>query len=182
MPTGMLFGFLSLIIIAISWRTLFNTRSHGFYRFFSWECMAWLLASNYKYLFVDPFSINQIISWILLVYSLYLVITGLLLIKRIGKPNAIRDEKNLFGFEKTTQLIDTGVFKHIRHPLYASLIFVTWAVFLKHPTITLFVIALLSTNFLYITSRFDEKECIRYFGDKYLNYMKHTRMFIPFLF
>ena len=182
MSTGILFGILSLLVIAISWRTLFNTRSHGFYRFFSWECIAWLLASNYKYWFVDPFGINQIISWILLVYSLYLVIAGLLLIKMIGKPSATRDEKNLFGFEKTTQLIDTGVFKRIRHPLYASLIFVTWAVFLKNPTITLFVIALLSTNFLYITSRYDEKECIRYFGDKYLDYMKHTRMFIPFIF
>ena len=177
-----IFGVLSLLIIFISWRTLFNTKSHGFYRFFSWECMAWLFAVNYKFWFVDPFSINQIISWILLIYSLYLVIAGLLLMKKIGKPHQIRDEKNLFGFEKTTELIDSGVFKYIRHPLYASLIFLTWAIYLKNPTDILFIIALLSTVFLYLTSKFDEKECLNYFGDKYREYMIQTKMFIPFIF
>jgi len=182
MTTLILFGILSVLIIVISWRTVFNTKSHGFYRFFSWECMAWLMTCNYKYWFTDPFSISQIFSWALLLYASYLVIAGMILIKRIGKPNPVRDEKNLFGFEKTTELIDTGVFKLIRHPLYASLIFVTLAVYLKHPTVPLFITALISTNFLYITSKFDEKECIRYFGDKYINYMKQTKMFIPFIF
>jgi protein-S-isoprenylcysteine O-methyltransferase Ste14 len=83
------------------------------------------LASNYNHWFYHPFSIQQIISWILLFYSAYLVIAGMMLIKKVGKPNPERDEKNLFGFKKTTELIDTGVFKRIRHPLYASLIFLT---------------------------------------------------------
>ena len=182
MTTLILFGFLSVLITLISWRTLFNTKSHGFYRFFSWECMAWLMASNYMFWFTDPLSFNQVLSWLLLLYAFYLVIAGMILIKKIGKPNPVRDEKNLFGFEKTTELIDTGVFKRIRHPLYASLIVVTWAVYLKHPTLLLFVIAMISTNFLYFTSKFDEKECIRYFGKKYENYMKNTKMFIPYIF
>lgn len=177
-----IFGVLSLLVIIVSWRTLFNTKSHGFYRFFSWECMGWMFASNYKFWFVNPFSLNQIISWILLVYSLYLIIAGMLLIRNIGKPNSVRDEKNLFGFEKTTELINTGVFKHIRHPLYSSLIFLTWVIFLKNPTINLFAIGLISTNFLYFTSKFDEKECLNYFGEKYSDYMKQTTMFIPYLF
>jgi len=177
-----IFGILSLAIILISWRTLFNTKSHGFYRFFGWECMAWLFATNYKWWFVNPFSINQIISWILLIYSVYLVIAGMILIKNVGKPSSIRDEKNLFGFEKTTELIDTGVFRHIRHPLYASLIFVTWGICLKNSTIELSIIAYISTVLFYITSQYDEKECILYFGEKYKNYMKRTKMFIPFIF
>ncbi len=182
MKTFIVFGVLSLLIIIISWRTVFNVKTHGFYRFFAWECMAWLFAVNYHFWFVNPFSINQIISWILLLYSAYLAIAGILLIKRIGQPSHERDEKNLFGFEKTTELIDSGVFKHTRHPLYASLIFLTWAIFLKNPTLVLSVISLISTILLYYTSRYDEKECINYFGDKYSDYMKHTKMFIPFIF
>lgn len=177
-----IFGVLSLLIIFISWRTLFNTKSHGFYRFFSWECMAWLFASNYKYWFVNPFSLFQIVSWFFLFYSLYLVIAGVLIMKLKGKADRSRDEKNLFGFEKTTALIDTGVFKYIRHPLYSSLIVLTWAIFLKHPTFELLIIALISTLFLYLTSKFDEKECIIYFGEKYREYMKRTKMFVPFVF
>jgi protein-S-isoprenylcysteine O-methyltransferase Ste14 len=176
------FGVLSLLIIIISRRTLFNIKSHGFYRFLSWECMALLVSFNYAYWFKDPFSVNQIISWILLFYAAYLVLAGVILMKTKGKAKESRDDKNLFGFEKTTELIDSGVFKQIRHPLYASLIFLTWGIFLKNPTIPLFFISLLSTNFLYFTSKFDEKECVNYFGDKYIEYMKHTKMFIPFIF
>lgn len=176
------FGILSLLIILVSRRTLFNAKSHGFYRFFSWECIAWLLTSNYKFWFKDPFSINQVISWILLFYAAYLAISGVIAMKTKGKAEKSRDDKNLFGFEKTTELIDTGVFKQIRHPLYASLIFLTWGIFLKNPTVLLFFIGLLSTDFLYFTSKFDERECINYFGDKYVDYMKHTKMFIPFIF
>jgi len=177
-----IFGVLSLLITAASWRSLFSTKNHGFYRFFSWECMAWLLASNYKYWFVNPFSAAQIASWILLCYAGYLAIMGLILMIRKGKPRSTRDEKTLFQFEKTTQLIDTGVFKYTRHPLYASLIFLTWGIFLKNPTVILFVFALTSTIFLYFTSLFDEKECTKYFGDEYIDYMKRSKMFIPFIF
>jgi len=139
------------------------------------------LASNYKYWFVNPFGIHQIISWVILISTAYLVIAGIIIMKTKGKAHKSRDDKNLYGFEKTTQLIDTGVFRYIRHPLYASLIFLTWGIFLKNPVDILFVIALLSTVFLYLTSKFDEKECIKYFGDKYRTYMKRTKMFIPYL-
>jgi len=177
-----IFGFLSLLIIIASWRTLFDVKTHGFYRFFSWECIAWLFASNYRFWFVNPFAVNQIISWILLFYAAYLVIAGIILIKLKGKPHNIRDEKNLFDFEKTTELIDTGVFKHIRHPLYSSLILLTWGIYLKNPTVISLTIGLISTVFLYFTSKLDEKECINYFGNKYSDYMKRTKMFIPYIF
>ncbi len=177
-----IFGIMLVLITFISWRTLFNIKSHGFYRYFAWLGMAWLFASNSKYWFVNPFEWNQLISWVLLIYSAYLVIAGILLIKFIGKPNSSRKEENLFGFEKTTKLIDSGVFKYTRHPLYGSLIFLTWAILLKNPTLLLTVFAVSSTILLYITSLFDEKECIIYFGDQYKEYMKHTKMFIPFIF
>jgi protein-S-isoprenylcysteine O-methyltransferase Ste14 len=176
------FGMLSLLITVISWRTLFKPKSHGFPRFFAWICMAWLFASNYKFWFANPFSWNQLISWVLLIYSVYLVIAGMLFMIRKGKPSSKRGEKNLFSFEKTTELIDTGVFKHIRHPLYSSLIFLTWAILLKNPSTVLSLVAYISTLFLYYTSIFDEKECIQYFGKSYEDYMKRTKMFIPFIF
>lgn len=180
--TVIVFAILSLLIIIISWRTLFNVKSHGFYRFFGWECMAWLFSANYTFWFVNPTSINQLISWGFLIYSAYMVMAGLILMIKKGKSDTSRNDEHLFGFEKTTELIDTGVFKRIRHPLYSSLIFLNWAFFLKNPTAVLFTIALIATFFLYLTSLFDEKECISYFGEKYNDYMKRTKMFIPFLF
>lgn len=176
-----IFGVLSIPVIIISWRTLFNTQSHGFYRFFSWECIIWLLVSNYTFWFNDPFSVKQVISWILLFWSAYVVIAGVLLLRKSGKPRKERNDGMLFEFEKTSELVENGIFRYIRHPLYSSLIFLTWGIFLKNTTVQLFIISLLSTVFLYFTAIFDERECIRYFGAKYGEYIKRSKMFIPFL-
>jgi len=175
------FGILSLPVVYLSWRTLFVVKSHGFYRFFSWECILWLFVSNYKLWFDDPFSIRQIFSWVFLFASVYLVIAGVVLLKKKGKLLKNRDEKELFQFEKTSELIDQGIFKYIRHPLYSSLLFLTWGIFLKNTTISLFFVAVSSSLFLFFTAIFDEKECIKYFGNQYAEYMKRTKRFIPFI-
>ena len=179
--TWIIFGILSLVLIIISRHTFFNLKSHGFYRFLNWECVAWLLANNYKYWFEYPFSLNQFFSWILLFISLYLVIAGVILMKKLGKPEKAREDKTLYQFEQTTNLIDTGIFRFIRHPMYSSLIFLAWGIYLKNPTWALFVVAILSSVFLYFTATLEEKECIDYFGDKYKEYMKRSKMFIPFV-
>ncbi len=175
------FGIFSLLIIAISRRTLYDPRSHGFYRFLSWECIAWLLVNNFSFWFDNPLGIRQICSWIFLFAGLYLVIAGAILLKSVGKPTKMREDKNLYAFEKTVKLVDHGIFGYIRHPLYSSLIFLTWGILLKNPTLSLIIVAAFSTVFLYLTAVSDEKECVRFFGDKYLNYMKRTKRFIPFV-
>ena len=176
------FGILSIPLILLSWRTMSNFKSHGFYRFFSWESILWLLVSNIGYWFDNPLSVPQLISWILLFISVYLVVSGVILLRKRGKPVENRDEKGLYSFEKTSELIETGIYKYIRHPLYASLLFLTWGICLKQITLLLFLISIISTLFLFLTAIFDEKECLKYFGEKYKTYMKQTKRFIPFIF
>ena len=115
------FGILSVIIIAFSWHVLFNVKAHGFYRFPAWECIAWLVASKNKYWFNNAFSVCQIISWLFLLYALFLIIVGVILMKTKGKADTSREDNTLYGFERTTELIETGIYKYIRHPLYGSL-------------------------------------------------------------
>jgi len=177
-----IFGLLSIPLIFLSRKSLENFRNHGFYRFFSWECILWLLVSNIPFWFEYPFGPRQLISWILLIASIYYVVAGINLIKKIGKPKRSSEREELYGFEKTTELIDNGIFRYIRHPLYGSLILLTWGVYLKNVSLPLLFVALASTVFLYITALYDEKECIRFFGGQYKDYMKRTKMFVPFLF
>ncbi|MEI6062541.1 MAG: methyltransferase [Bacteroidota bacterium] len=182
MPVRFLvFGIISVLLAALSWRTLFHVHSHGFYRFFSWECIIWLAISNYSSWVHDPFSIRQVFSWGFLFYALYLVIAGVLQLKKTGKSTTARDDKTLFRFEETSELIEKGIYRHIRHPLYSSLLFLTWGIFLKNPTVLLAVTALLSTGFLILTALADEKECKQVFGHAYTQYMKRSKMFIPFI-
>jgi len=181
MENLLLFGLCSIPLILISWRTILNPASHGFYRFLSWECILWLFLNNYRFWFYNPLSVWQILSWIFLFISVYMVIAGVILLKKSGKPSDKRDERTLYAFEKTSVLIDFGIFKYIRHPLYASLLFLTWGIYLKNITASLLLISVISTILLYITALLDEKECLLFFGDSYKEYMKKSKRFIPFV-
>jgi protein-S-isoprenylcysteine O-methyltransferase Ste14 len=175
-----IFILLTIPIAAISWRSLTSLKNHGLYRFISWECILWLVISNIGYWFKDAFSINQIISWILLFTAFYPLITGVYIMNKAGKVDKNRDS-SLYRFEKTSEVIETGIFKYIRHPLYCSLLLLTWGVFFKHIDYVLLIISVVSTIALFLTARMEEKENIRYFGNHYQEYMKRTRMLIPFV-
>jgi protein-S-isoprenylcysteine O-methyltransferase Ste14 len=182
MKTLIIFLVVSIPVVYYSRRNIFKINTHGFYRFLAWECIAWLFACNMFVWFKDFFSLHQMISWILLIYSIIVLIPGVIQLKKMGQSKEERKDDALYAFEKTTQLVDTGIYKYIRHPLYSSLIFLTWGILLKQPDLILFLVAAFSTICLYITARRDEKECIGYFGDTYREYMKRSKMFVPYVF
>ena len=98
-----------------------------------------------------------------------------------GKRDAARADAALFNLEKTTQLIQTGIYRHIRHPLYSSLLFVTWGVFLKSLSLTGACLSLVVSVFLAVTAKSEEMENIAFFGTAYKEYIKKSKMFIPFV-
>jgi protein-S-isoprenylcysteine O-methyltransferase Ste14 len=178
-----LFGVASAGIVYISMASLRAPRSHGFYRFFAWEAILALFLLNVEYWFWNPFSLQQILSWIFLIASAFLVVHAVHLLRHIGKPTAQRSEDEaIIGFEKTTQLVVVGAYKYIRHPMYSSLLFLTWGVLFKDLSWLSGILALAATIFLVATAKAEEAEDIRFFGTAYRTYIKQTKMFIPFLF
>jgi protein-S-isoprenylcysteine O-methyltransferase Ste14 len=173
----------SICILWISRKSLRVPGSHGFFRFFAWECILGLFLLNVRVWFKNPGSWHQLISWGFLVISLLPLALGVRGLTRRGRPTSQREgEPQLLAFEKTSQLVTTGVYRYIRHPLYSSLLLLTWGIFFKNISWQAGLLALLSTLFLYLTARADEAECMRFFGPEYQEYMKHTRRFVPFLF
>jgi protein-S-isoprenylcysteine O-methyltransferase Ste14 len=166
----------------VSRASLRVSRSHGFYRFFAWECLVALTLLNIACWFCDPFSPPQLISWLLLIVSLFFVIHGVYLLHRMGQSDNQRTDAPMYEFEKTTVLVTTGAYKYIRHPLYSSLLFLGWGVFFKDVSWLGAGLALLVTLFLVLTAKAEESENVRFFGAVYQAYMKQTRMFIPFVF
>ena len=125
-----IFGVVSMVLAYVSRDCLRAPRSHGFYRFFAWEFILGLFLLNVEYWFDDPFSLHQIIAWTMLVLSAILVIDGVRLLREIGKPDRTRkDDSATIAFEKTTTLVEVGAYKYIRHPLYSSLLLLTWGIF-----------------------------------------------------
>ena len=131
---------------------------------------------------MDPFRVSQLVSWVFLIVSLLLIVEGVRLFKRKGRLNQERDGPALVGIEKTTELVTTGIYHYLRHPFYSSLLFLCWGIFFKNISFIGTVLAILTTLLLLITAKKEEIENLRFFGEKYREYMKLTRMFIPYIF
>jgi len=178
-----IFGVGSLLLVAISWKSLREPRSHGFYRFFAWEAILALFVINMNFWFYRPFAWNQIIAWLLLLLCLIPLAFGVHSLRTRGKPAKQREgDPSLLAFEKTTTLVTSGIYQYIRHPLYSSLFLLAWGIFFKSPSLLGTVLATTATFFLIATAKADETECTHFFGLQYQEYMKKTKRFVPYLF
>ncbi len=178
----LLFGLGSLILIVVSRKSITRPRAHGFYRFVAWEAILGLALMNASAWFREPFSWHQLISWPLLFICLVPLILGIVQLRKASKtPARARDEEELFGFERTTIVVKDGIFRLIRHPLYSSLLILAWGVFFKDPSIPGAFLILLATLALTLAGKMDEAECLQVFGADYRDYMRGTRMFIPYI-
>ena len=169
-------------IIWLSRGSLRRRDAHGFYRFFAFEAILGLIALNAAAWFSGPFSPRQLASWALLLASLLLAVHGFYLLRRVGRPDPNIEDTTRLGIEKTTHLVRIGAYRFIRHPLYASLLALTWGAFLKVPSWLGILLAAVATGALYLTARVEERENLRNFGEEYADYMRETHMFIPCLF
>jgi protein-S-isoprenylcysteine O-methyltransferase Ste14 len=164
----------TVCILIFSWfLSIKYKRYHGIARFFAFESVFILVLLNYKVWFTNPFSIHQIFSWILLILSAYVVIDGYLLLKRKGKPDS--------NFENTSQLVTSGVYGYIRHPLYLSVFLLGTGVMLKDMGKIQLLLGMANLVAVWITATIEENEMITKFGNEYKEYMKKTKMFIPFV-
>jgi len=165
----------TLGVLVFTWQfSIKKKRPHGIPRFFAFECILVLVYLNVPVWWQQPLAWNQMISWILLSVSILFAVGGFYLLYRVGKP------KN--DFEDTTKLVVIGLYRFIRHPMYASLIVLGFGVFFKHMTITTTVLAVVNFIALIATAKKEEQEMLEKFGKEYIAYMKKTKMFIPYIF
>jgi protein-S-isoprenylcysteine O-methyltransferase Ste14 len=176
------FVFGSAFIFYISQKSLLNFRVHGFYRFFVFEFTLALVLLNIPHWFTNPFSPMQLISWVLLLISIYLIIQSVMLLKKIGAIKKREEGTPNFNFENTANLVKVGVYKYIRHPMYDSLLFLCLGALLKNISVITILFAVLIILFLILTAKVEERENINFFGNSYLEYIKETKMFIPYFF
>ena len=171
----------SVGIVALSRRSLAHPRHHGFYRFFGFELLAALILLNVPVWFQTPWSPRQLASWTLLAASLALALEGFRLLRTIGKPARRAESRNL-ALEDTTTLVRVGAYRYIRHPLYASLLALTWGACLKNPAAPAVGLAIGASAFFCATAMVEERENLAAFGAQYAEYMRETSRFVPFVF
>jgi protein-S-isoprenylcysteine O-methyltransferase Ste14 len=181
MTSIVVFAIGSIPIVWLSRWSLLSPTSHGFSRFFAFEAILALIVLNAPHWFDNAFGVQQVLSWLLLFISIVLVVWGVILLRRLGRPRPTADGSPVFEWENTESLVTTGIYRYLRHPMYSSLLFLAWGSLLKSVSIMTFVLAVIASLAIAATARAEEAENVAQFGQDYQEYMRRTRRFVPFL-
>ena len=81
--------------------------------------------------------------------------------------------------KSSNDLFQSGLYKHVRHPLYAATLLFIWSVFFLYPSMDNLISSLCITVYTFIGIYFEEKKLIKAFGSPYIQYRLITPMIIP---
>jgi protein-S-isoprenylcysteine O-methyltransferase Ste14 len=80
------------------------------------------------------------------------------------------------------QLVKTGMYRYVRHPLYFGLIIILLGAVVYFQNYSTLVFVITSILYLPIGVSLEEKKLIAEFGAQYLQYKKEVKMLIPYIF
>jgi len=79
------------------------------------------------------------------------------------------------------KLITTGPYRLLRHPIYAAVIYFSWASIIAFPLVETIAAACLISGGLFVRMLLEEKSLMATYDD-YAAYSQHTKRIIPFIF
>jgi protein-S-isoprenylcysteine O-methyltransferase Ste14 len=125
-------------------------------------------------------SIGRAILFSLFGFGWALVLVSTFLINHFDLFGLRQVYLNFIGKEYTPLKFGTpGPYKLIRHPLYLGWFFAFWAT----PTMTVahLAFAIITTIYILLAIRWEERDLITALGEDYANYRKSVPMVVPFL-
>lgn len=114
----------------------------------------------------------SLVGWLVAAYSTFLIDhAGLFGLRQVLSPVRARAE--------TPEDFKTpGLYRAVRHPLYFGFLLAFWATPILSVAHLLF--AALFTAYVLIAIRFEERDLVARFGDRYRDYRKRVRALVPF--
>jgi protein-S-isoprenylcysteine O-methyltransferase Ste14 len=79
------------------------------------------------------------------------------------------------------ELVKTGPYRWLRHPIYAAAIYFSWASVISYPFIDTITAVILISGGMFVRMLLEEKSLILTY-DNYSEYSKRTKRIIPFIF
>lgn len=82
-----------------------------------------------------------------------------------------------YGDSKPSELVTTGLYAYVRHPLYSAGLALLW--FSAEMTVNRLALWSVFSLYLLIGARFEERKLLKDFGSAYAEYQARTPMLIP---
>jgi len=90
--------------------------------------------------------------------------------------------KNYWSKERGSgALVNTGVYRYIRHPQYTGLLLLSFGMLVEWATLPLLILYPVMVVLYVRLAKREEKDMLIEFGEVYRSYMRKTKMFIPFI-
>lgn len=117
--------------------------------------------------------------WISFIVSMAFLIPGIILFLKARKDLGTESDAP----KKYHHVVSTGIYKLVRHPqLFAELLMWYFISFLMHAPILIITATVFWIPMYVIWCIFEEKDLINRYGDEYIEYKKHTKFLIPYIF
>lgn len=84
--------------------------------------------------------------------------------------------------EEKPELVQKGMYRHVRHPLYFATIILILGLFLLIPTEKMGLFLVISYSYILIGYRLEESKLIAVFGPEYTTYQKRVKALIPYFY
>lgn len=101
-------------------------------------------------------------------------VTGLWALRHLGRsatPTAVTRED--------AELVTSGPYRHVRHPLYSSMLLTIPGCALASANLLVLAAGTATFGVILVRTRHEEEELVRAFGDRYLDYMDRTGWILP---
>ena len=133
----------------------------------------WLLDS---FIFRFSTGLAQYILWyIRMIFAILVIITAILLMRSA--------EKTLFDahseVSEKSKVIDSGVMRHVRHPLYLGVLLLYLGFVLGTFSIISFLVFIVNVIIYNILATYEEQDLERIFGAEYADYKNRVPKWIP---
>jgi protein-S-isoprenylcysteine O-methyltransferase Ste14 len=175
---------------AIHWRSVKPTKET------TWESqkigwmIAWIIVIVY---FLSPWGQQNFLNQTnLALFSLFkttaayiigvIFLIGGLITAIVARKTLARNWSGNVELKEDHQLITTGVYKYIRHPIYTGVSFMGLGTFiLYHSLLSLLFVLILVWFFMYKLKK-EEVLLLKHFPKEYPGYIKKTKALIPFIY
>ncbi len=108
---------------------------------------------------------------IILLASLVFIFPSFHILRKYGKPAPGRP------YYDTTMLVQSGLYKYLRHPQYLGYMMLNIGFTMLSQHLIIAAMSALAIICLYVQTVEEEKYCLRYLGDSYVQYMKRVPRF-----
>jgi protein-S-isoprenylcysteine O-methyltransferase Ste14 len=92
--------------------------------------------------------------------------------------------REFLGFQTETksELVVTGMYRFVRHPLYFGTMIFIAGLYLLFPSESMLVVLIISYAYIWIGSRLEEQKLRAVYGESYEVYAKKVKSLIPYVY